>query len=351
MRIRKTFIKFLQLKIKKTNTDWDAKDIVVTGSFGEISEEEEYRFEGRIVDHPKYGKQFQATSYQRSRPNGRKELIGFFSSEEFPGIGKKKAEKIVDELGNDAIDKILKDPHALDFLKLGTEKTQQIIEQISSNHQTEQALYQLNNYGFGPTLSARIYQKYGVQTLEKIQDDPYQLVLDVKGVGFKRADELARRLGITGDDPRRIKGALIQMTSSMINETGDTYVDGQDLIRRVMGVLRNNSTDDLAQKLVAGLRDLVKNGVLLVEDGNVYQKDLADSEWSIAQSLKMITDTFKGVSWTEHAMKKELKKIEKRFKVKYDDSQEKAIRQFLTHPIFLLLVVRELVKRLSSMQL
>ncbi len=328
--------KIFTIKIKKTNTDWDAKDIVVTGSFGEISEEEEYRFEGRIVDHPKYGKQFQATSYQRSRPNGRKELISFFSSEEFPGIGKKKAEKIVDELGNDAIDKILKDPHALDFLKLGTEKTQQIIEQISSNHQTEQALYQLNNYGFGPTLSARIYQKYGVQTLEKIQDDPYQLVLDVKGVGFKRADELARRLGITGDDPRRIKGALIQMTSSMINETGDTYVDGQDLIRRVMGVLRNNSTEDLAQKLVAGLRDLVKNGVLLVEDGNVYQKDLADSEWSIAQSLKMITDTFKGVSWTEHAMKKELKKIEKRFKVKYDDSQEKAIRQSLTHPIFLL---------------
>src|SRR5699024_4855934 len=133
------------------------------------------------------------------------ELINFFSSEEFPGIGKKKAEKIVDELGEDAIDKIIKDPHALDFLKLGAQKTQQIIEQISSNHQTEQALYQLNNYGFGPTLSARIYQKYGVQTLEKIQDDPYQLVLDVKGVGFKRADELARRLGITGDDPRRIK--------------------------------------------------------------------------------------------------------------------------------------------------
>ncbi|WCG34664.1 ATP-dependent RecD-like DNA helicase [Companilactobacillus farciminis] len=328
--------KIFTIKIKKTNTDWDAKDIVVTGSFGEISEEEEYRFEGRIVDHPKYGKQFQATSYQRSRPNGRKELISFFSSEEFPGIGKKKAEKIVDELGEDAIDKIIKDPHALDFLKLGVQKTQQIIEQISSNHQTEQALYQLNNYGFGPTLSARIYQKYGVQTLERIQDDPYQLVLDVKGVGFKRADELARRLGITGDDPRRIKGALIQMTSSMINETGDTYVDGQDLIRRVMGVLRNNSTDDLSQKLVAGLRDLVKNGVLLVEDGNVYQKDMSDSEWSIAQSLKMITDTFKGVSWKEREMKKELKKIEKQFKVKYDDSQEKAIRQSLTHPIFLL---------------
>jgi len=328
--------KIFTIKVKKTNTDWDAGDIVVTGSFGEISEEEEYRFEGQIIDHPKYGKQFQATTYKQSRPSGRKELIGFFSSDEFPGIGKKKAERIVDELGNDAIDKILQDPHALDFLKLGEEKTQSIVEQISNNHQTEQVLYQLNNFGFGSTLSARIYQKYGVQTLEKLNDDPYQLVLDVKGVGFKRADELAKRLGITGDDPRRIKGALIQMVSSMINETGDTYVPGQELIRRVSGVLNANSTPNLSEKLVEGLRNLVKDGVLLVEAGNVYEKSLSDSEWSISQSMKMITDTFKGVEWTKHAFKKELKHVEKDFGVKYDDSQEQAIEQSLTHPVFLL---------------
>ena len=328
--------KIFTIKVKKTNTDWDAGDIVVTGSFGEIVEEEEYRFEGEIVDHPKYGKQFKATSYKRSRPSGRKELVKFFSSDEFPGIGKKKAEKIVDELGENAIDKILQDPHALDFLKLGEEKTQTIIEQISSNHQTEQVLYQLNNYGFGPTLSARIYQKYGAQTIDKLTEDPYQLVIDVKGVGFKRADELAKRLGITGDDPRRIKGALIQMVSLLINETGDTYVDGQELIKRVSGVLRAGSGPDLQDKLLAGLRNLVKDGVLTVEDGKIYQKDLADSEWSIAQSLKMITDSFKGVPWQQKDLKKQLDQIERNFKVEYDDSQRQAIEHSLNSPIFLL---------------
>jgi helicase, putative, RecD/TraA family len=328
--------KIFTIKIKKTNTDWDANDIVVTGSFGEISEEEEYRFEGNMVDHPKYGKQFQATSYKRSRPSGRKELISFFSSDEFPGIGKKKAEKIVDELGENAIDKILQDPHALDFLKLGEEKTNNIVDQISKNHLTEQVLYQLNNYGFGTTLSARIFQKYGAQTLDKITEDPYQLVLDVKGVGFKRADELAKRLGITGDDPRRIKGALIQMVSLIINETGDTFVSQNDLIKRASGVLNANSTPDLNKKLLSGLKKLVNDGALAVEDGHVYEKNLSDSEWSIAQSLKMITDTFKGVEWTKHQFKKELKHVEKTFKVQYDESQEKAIEQSLTHSIFLL---------------
>lgn len=328
--------KIFTIKIKKTNTDWDANDIVVTGSFGEISEEEEYHFEGNMVDHPKYGKQFQATSYKRSRPSGRKELISFFSSDEFPGIGKKKAEKIVDTLGENAIDKILQDPHALDFLKLGEEKTNNIVDQISKNHLTEQVLYQLNNYGFGTTLSARIFQKYGPQTLDKITEDPYQLVLDVKGVGFKRADELAKRLGITGDDPRRIKGALIQMVSLIINETGDTYVAQDDLIKRASGVLNANSTTDLNKKLLSGLKKLVNDGVLAVEDGHVYEKNLSDSEWSIAQSLKMITDTFKGVEWTKREFKKELKHVEKTFKVQYDESQEKAIEQSLTHSIFLL---------------
>ncbi|WP_125712690.1 SF1B family DNA helicase RecD2 [Companilactobacillus kedongensis] len=329
--------KIFTIKIKKTNTDWDGTDIVVTGSFGNISEEEEYKFEGRMVDHPKYGKQFQADTYQHSRPSGKKELISFFSSDEFPGIGKKKAEKIVDTLGENAIDKILQDPNALDFLKLGEEKTNLIVEQISKNHQTEQVLYQLSNFGFGNTLSARIYQKYGVNTLEKITEDPYRLVTDVKGVGFKRADELAKNLNIPLDDPRRIKGALIQLVTVLNNSTGDTLIEQDDLFKRAIAILRSdNNLDELKTKIADGLKSLVNDGVLMSEEGKVYEKSLYEAEWSISQSLKMITDTYKGVEWSDKAFSKELRKIEKSFKVEYDPSQEKAIKQSLTHSVFLL---------------
>ncbi|APX73034.1 ATP-dependent RecD-like DNA helicase [Companilactobacillus allii] len=330
--------KIFTIKIKKTNTDWDGKDIVITGSFGEISEEEEYKFEGKMIDHPKYGKQFQADTYQHSRPSGRKELINFFSGEEFPGIGKKKAEKIVDELGTDAIDKILQDPNALDFLKLGKEKTDLIVEQISKNHQTEQVLYQLSNFGFGNVLGARIYQKYGVRTLEVINEDPYSLVTHVKGVGFKRADELARRLGIPEDDPRRIKGALVQFISVLVQSSGDTYIVREELLKRTIALLQNGNENinELKQKIEGCLRELVNDGVLLVEDERVYDKSFFDAEWAISQSLKMITDTYKGVSWKNSAFKKELKHVEKQFKVSYDPSQEEAIKQSLTHSLFLL---------------
>ncbi|MFD1471444.1 SF1B family DNA helicase RecD2 [Companilactobacillus mishanensis] len=329
--------KIFSIKVKKTNTDWDASDIVVTGSFGEISEEEEYRFEGELVDHPKYGQQFKAETYHHSRPSGRKELISFFSGEEFPGIGKKTAEKIVDKLGDNAIEKIIRDPNALDFLKLGEEKTNLVVEQISNNNEAEQTLFELSNFGFGNVLSARIYQQYGANTIDKINEDPYKLVLEVKGIGFKRADELARRLGIAEDDPRRIKGALIQIVDDLVNSSGDTFIPQEVMLKRAYSTLQSRNTKpDLDQKIVDCLKELVNDGSIIVEDKKVYEKTIFDAEWSIAQSLKMITDTYKGEEWSDKEYKTELAKVERDFKVKYDDSQENAIRQALSHSVFLL---------------
>ncbi len=91
---------------------------MVTGSFGDVKEDETYHFVGKLVTHPKYGQQFAADNYQVEKPSGKAGLIGYLSSEKFPGIGKKTAERIVDELGVNAIDKILKDPSVLTPLKL-----------------------------------------------------------------------------------------------------------------------------------------------------------------------------------------------------------------------------------------
>lgn len=329
--------KIFTIKIKKTNTDWNASDIVITGSFGDISEEEEYKFVGHLVDHPKYGKQFQAETYHHSRPSGRKELISFFSGDEFPGIGKKTAEKIVDQLGDNAIEKIMRDPHALDFLKLGEEKTKKVVEQISNSNQAEQTLFQLSNYGFGNVLSARIYQKYGAKTLETLNDDPYKLVLEIRGIGFKRADELAKQLGIAEDDPRRIKGALIQIVENIVNSTGDAYIEQDELLEQSYRTLRSRNTgDDLSAKIVNCLKELVNDGKLIVENGKVYDKNIFDSEWSIAQSLKMIAGSYQDKDWTNKDFETELKKVQKTFGVTYDASQKKAIEKALNNAVFLL---------------
>lgn len=113
-----SFFKVLIVSVEEANFDWHEPEITVTGSFGDLSDDQTYRFEGKIVEHPRYGQQFQATSYHVNRPTSKDGLIDFLSGKQFTGIGKKTAEKIVDKLGTDAINKIIADPHVLDELKL-----------------------------------------------------------------------------------------------------------------------------------------------------------------------------------------------------------------------------------------
>jgi exodeoxyribonuclease V alpha subunit len=98
------FYKVLLIKVSETNSDYLEQEIVVTGSFGDMQEDEDYRFFGHFVDHPRYGKQFLVESYEQAHPTSANGLINYLSSEKFPGIGKKTAEKIIEVLGEDAID-------------------------------------------------------------------------------------------------------------------------------------------------------------------------------------------------------------------------------------------------------
>ncbi|WP_221899432.1 YrrC family ATP-dependent DNA helicase, partial [Klebsiella pneumoniae] len=168
------FYKVVLVNVTDTNTDYLEKEIVVTGSFGQVQEEDPYRFFGHFVDHPRYGRQFQVDSYQQERPTS---------------ASKRTAEKIVEVLGESAIDRIIDDPSVLEEVTVLNEKKRQVIvETIRLNHGMEQVIVGLNRYGFGSQLAFSIYQTYQEETLSVIQENPYQLVEDIEGVGFKRAD-------------------------------------------------------------------------------------------------------------------------------------------------------------------
>ena len=107
------FFRILLLEIDETDSDFEDYEIIVTGTMGEVMEGEDYTFWGQLTNHPKYGKQLQMTRYERSKPSA-SGLIKYFSSDNFKGIGKKTAERIVEIYGEDPIDKILEDPSKLE---------------------------------------------------------------------------------------------------------------------------------------------------------------------------------------------------------------------------------------------
>jgi exodeoxyribonuclease V alpha subunit len=284
------FYKVLLIKVSDTNSDYLEQEIVVTGSFGDMQEDEEYRFFGHFVDHPRYGKQFLVESYEQAQPTSANGLISYLSSDKFPGIGKKTAENIIDVLGEEAIDQIMENPAVLVKVpNLNAKKQKVIVETIRQNHGMEQIIVGLSRYGFGSQLSFAIFQTYRNEALEIIAENPYQLVEDIEGIGFKKADTLAEQLGIAADSPQRIRAAIFHQVTEDANQSGDTYVEAQQLLTEVLQLLETTRPVEIAPNQVADMIiRLVEEEKIQQEATRIYENTLFYSEWGIASSIERL---------------------------------------------------------------
>lgn len=332
------FYKVLLVKITDTNTDYLEKEIVTTGSFGQIQEEEIYRFFGHFVDHPRYGKQFQVDSYQQERPTSASGVVNYLSSEKFPGIGKRTAEKIVEILGDDAIDRIIETPDVLkEVPQLNEKKRQTIIETIRLNHGMEQVIVGLNRYGFGSQLSFTIYQTYKEETLDIIHENPYQLVEDIEGIGFKRADTIAEQLGIGADSDKRVRAAITHEIFQHSVRSGNTYVEAEMLLRETINTLEASrpveiSIDQVAEQII----HLVEEGKIQQEGTKLFENSLYFSEWGIGTSIQRLLSRKKEIKYDKKEIEKNIRGIEKRLGILYGDSQQAAIEEAIKAPLFIL---------------
>lgn len=203
------FFRILLLDIDDTDAEFDNFEIIVTGTMADIMEGQDYTFWGTIVQHPKYGEQLKVTRYERAKPTS-KGLIKYFASDHFKGIGMKTAQKIVDLYGDNTIDEILADPSRLNTINgLSAANREAFVSKLRLNYGTEMMLAKLAEYGIPNKLALQIQDTYKEETLEIIQQYPYQLVEDIQGIGFKIADQLAQQLGIESDAPERFRAGLV----------------------------------------------------------------------------------------------------------------------------------------------
>lgn len=332
------FYKVLLVRVTETTADYREKEIVVTGSFGDVQENELYRFYGELVDHPKYGRQLKVERYEQEKPTTANGIVGYLSSEKFPGIGKKTAEKIVELLGEDAIEKIIADPSVLKQISgLTKPKREMIAETIRLNHGMDQVIMGLNRYGFGSQLAFSIYQTYKNEALDIIQENPYQLVEDIEGIGFKRADNLAEQLGIAADSPRRVRAAILHQIFQHAVQTGDTYVPAEMLLSQTIRILETSRPIEIQPDQVATvIIQLVEEGKIQQEGTNLYDNSLFFSEWGIGNSIQRLLSRKKEIKYPEKEVKKNIRRIEKVFGIQYGESQEKAISEAVRSPLFIL---------------
>lgn len=335
------FYTVLKVDTIETNESFDTMPTVV-GFLPNVVEGDVYTFKGQTVEHPRYGKQLKAETFEKELPQTKDAIISYLSSDLFKGIGKKTAQNIVNTLGENAINDILNDASVLEKVpSLPKKKQKQIAEQIASNQESEKVMIRLHDLGFGPKLASSIYQYYGAETLNVLDKNPYQLVYDIKGIGFSKADQLAQKIGIQFDAPERIKAGLLFTLEEECIKQGHTYMPHDQIIEATYNVLTQNSNHDDNQikqeHIHRMLLELNEEKTIIVDNEKVSIPSLYYSELKSVQNLYRIkTHTSKLKEIEQSDLQIHIGEIETSNEVSYAESQKEALQTAINSKVMLL---------------
>ena len=302
----------------------DEDEIVIVGSFPRLEEGLNYEFRGYMKEHQKYGEQFVVSSYAKSHSFTKDGLISYLSSDKFPGIGPKLASYIVLELGLTCIDLILENPDVLDKVYGITKKKKDIIyETLKANYDSEQVFIRLYGFGLTDKMIYKLYEAYGDSAANKVEENPYRLIYEIEGYGFKKADSLALSLGFKENDLLRIKSAITYTLTYVCYQQGFTYLTKEQLINSTKNLLGNNPVI-LDDDYFHALEMLLNDNLLMYEDDKIYDYQLYKSETTLADKIVKMYET-EIDKFDKTKLKKELKNVSRDLDIRYTDLQEEAI--------------------------
>lgn len=327
-----------KLKITSASEDLNEKETVVVGLMAKPERDTVYTFHGYMTDHPRFGRQFKFDTYKKELPDTKQGLVLYFSSDRFPGIGRKTAENIVDTFGTDAISLILSHPSRLaEVPKLDAEKADIVHEQLMEDQGIEEVLMKLYEYGFGLRLAIKIYQTYQTEALHIIERNPYKMVEDVEGVGFIKADQIGRKQGVTGDHPDRIKAAVMFTLQEQCLNEGHVFVESEQVITNAIELLAHGDTEKIDRvKIAEVILQQAEEEKIIDEDNALYIPSLYFAEKGIATNIRRLLDQDELDEFPESELLKAIGEVEDRFKVTYAPTQKTAIETAVTSPVMML---------------
>ena len=236
------------------------ENVVVVGYFDTPKKEDLIRYYGEYKDHIKYGKQFVIEQYEKVLPNDNEGIIRYLSSSTFKGVGAATAKIVVDTLGKDCLELIRSDNTVLDKVNIREKSKQAIIEGLSINSHLEEAQRLFIGHGLNMKELIKLDAFYGENLVNIILNNPYQMVEDISGIGFKTADRIAESLNIPNDDPRRVESAIVYALNTLCFQTQNTYANETILYKELIKIITNidfETYKDILDKLIY-LKKIIK---------------------------------------------------------------------------------------------
>ncbi len=199
--------------------------------------------EGEYVNHPQYDIQFKFTSCEITMPEDTVGIERYLASGIIKGIGEVLAKKIVKKFKSDTLRIIEEEPERLaEISGISERKARSIAVSYSEKREFQEVVIFLSQYGISVNMAMKIYNQYGDRVYSILKENPYKIAEDVSGIGFKVADDIARKMGISEDSVYRLRSVLIYVLSMALQE-GHMYLPKDMLIKKAIELTRNNSAD------------------------------------------------------------------------------------------------------------
>lgn len=308
----------------------------VTGKFKQIEQNTIIEATGFWKKHPKYGLSFEALWYDTMKSYTKEGICQYLASGIIPGVGIATARKIVNEYEEDTIHMLDEHPEGLSVIKGLSAKKQKAIAQGWKDHRdSRDIMIFLHDLDIGPITIRKIYKAYGKESVKIISQNPYRLIDDIEGIGFKKTDVIGARVGIPHDSFERLKHGILYVLDQFASE-GHCYAIKSDLIDKAARLLDVDSSS-----VVMTMDNLVHNNEIITErldpahphDSNyiaAYPRMQFFSERGIAEKLMEITRGSRSVSFPSKNL---ISLVSKKTGMSYDPIQEKAILKAATSKV------------------
>jgi exodeoxyribonuclease V alpha subunit len=226
----------------------------VVGAMPGINVGETLLLNGEWQVNPQHGRQFKVQTFEPRLPSTVDGIRRYLGSGLIKGIGPKTAERIVDYFGADTLEVVEQEPARLaEVSGISAKKVADIVRAWTEQKEVKNLMLFLQSHEVESGLAARIYKQYGADAINVIRDDPYRLAKDIRGVGFKTADALARKLGLPEQSPQR-HAAGLKYVLSQASDDGHVYLPRPELLTRAAEAL-GAAPDDLELALAALVKD------------------------------------------------------------------------------------------------
>ncbi|MEE3393065.1 MAG: ATP-dependent RecD-like DNA helicase [Lachnospiraceae bacterium] len=305
------------------------EEITCTGNFPSINAGEYIRLKGHMVDHREYGPQIKIDSYETVRPQNKAAIEKYLSSGAIKGIGEALAKRIVKKFGKDTFNIMERSPERLAEIRgISEAKARKIAEQFGEKRALRSACVYLQKYSVPMNLAVKIYEKYGESMYDIVERNPYKLVDDIEGVGFKTADKIAQAVGISEDSTYRLESGVLY-TLNLSYGQGNCYLPEEELIRDAAGVLNVDT------ETISGILDLMCMGdrITAVDTDRgriIYTSLMYNIELNTA---KMIIDLNTEIKINEPQVDLLISEAERVMNIELDDIQCEAVRQVVGHGV------------------